>query len=118
MRVKQETIDLILELKAANHRLVYLSNMPEELAQWIERDHPFADWFEDGVFSARVSLVKPDDVIYRCTEEKLSLSGQAPVFVDDMQPNIDTAHRNGWRPIRFENAQQVRARLCDLGLLA
>jgi HAD superfamily hydrolase (TIGR01509 family) len=118
MRVTHDTIDLILELKAANHRLVYLSNMPEELAQWIERDHPFADWFEDGVFSARVSLVKPDDVIYRCTEEKLSLSGQAPIFVDDMQPNIDTAHRNGWRPIRFENAQQVRARLCDLGLLA
>ncbi|WP_416547139.1 HAD-IA family hydrolase [Limnohabitans sp. DCL3] len=117
MRVKPETVDLIHELKAANHRLVYLSNMPEELAQWIESDHPFADWFEDGVFSARVCLVKPDDVIYRCAEEKLSMSGQAPVFVDDMQPNIDAAHRNGWRPVRFETAQQVRARLCDLGLL-
>jgi FMN phosphatase YigB (HAD superfamily) len=92
--------------------------MPEELAQWIECDHPFSDWFEDGVFSARVSLVKPDDVIYRCAEEKLSMAGHAPVFVDDMQPNIDTAHRQGWRPIRFQTAQQVRAQLCDLGLLS
>jgi 2-haloacid dehalogenase/putative hydrolase of the HAD superfamily len=46
------------------------------------------------------------------------MAGHAPVFVDDMQPNIDTAHRQGWRPIRFQTAQQVRAQLCDLGLLS
>lgn len=118
MHVKQDTVALIHELKAAGHRLVYLSNMPEELAQWIERDHPFGDWFEEGVFSARVRHVKPDDGIYRCAVEQLSLHGLSPVFIDDMAPNIHAAQRQGWRPVKFESASQTRAQLCVFGLLA
>lgn len=117
MRVKQETIDLILELKAANHRLVYLSNMPEELAQWIERDHPFDDWFEDGVFSARVCCAKPDDHIYQCAVERLDLQHQSPVFIDDMPLNVTAAQRNGWRSLQFIDAIQTRQALKKLGLL-
>ena len=56
--VTQARAALIHELKACGHRLVYLSNMPHGLARWIEDDHPFADWFEDGIFSARVALMK------------------------------------------------------------
>lgn len=111
MHVKRDTLALIEELKAAGHRLVYLSNMPEELAQWIERDHPFADWFEDGVFSARVRHAKPDDGIYHCARDVLGLHGQSPVFVDDMPRNIETARRHGWRPVLFESAEQVRRTL-------
>ena len=117
MRVKEDTVALIHDLKAAGHRLVYLSNMPEELAQWIERDHPFGDWFEDGVFSARVRHAKPDEGIYHCANEQLGLHGQAPVFLDDMPRNVATAERLGWRPVRFESAAQVRPQLQAWGLL-
>jgi FMN phosphatase YigB (HAD superfamily) len=117
MRVKQDTVSLIHDLKTAGHRLVYLSNMPEELAQWIERDHPFGDWFEDGVFSARVQHAKPDDGIYHCAIEQLGLHGQAPVFVDDMPRNVATAQRLGWRPVQFDTAAQVRQQLEAWGLL-
>jgi 2-haloacid dehalogenase/putative hydrolase of the HAD superfamily len=117
MRVKQDTVALIHDLKTAGHRLVYLSNMPEELAQWIERDHPFGDWFEDGVFSARVQHAKPDDGIYHCAVDRLSLHGQAPVFVDDMPRNVATAQRLGWRPVQFDTAAQVRQQLQAWGLL-
>jgi FMN phosphatase YigB (HAD superfamily) len=117
MRVKQDTVSLIHDLKTAGHRLVYLSNMPEELAQWIERDHPFGDWFEDGVFSARVQHAKPDDGIYHCAVDRLSLHGQAPVFVDDMPRNVATAQRLGWRPVQFDTAAQVRQQLQAWGLL-
>jgi FMN phosphatase YigB (HAD superfamily) len=91
--------------------------MPEELAQWIERDHPFGDWFEDGIFSARVQHAKPDDGIYHCAVERLSLHGQAPVFVDDMPRNVQTAQRLGWRPVQFDTADQVRRQLQAWGLL-
>jgi HAD superfamily hydrolase (TIGR01509 family) len=82
-----------------------------------ERDHPFGDWFEDGVFSARVQHAKPDDGIYHCAVERLSLHGQAPVFVDDMPRNVATAQRLGWRPVQFDTADQVRRQLQAWGLL-
>lgn len=117
MRVKVDTVALIHDLKAAGHRLVYLSNMPEELAQWIERDHPFDDWFEDGVFSARVCCAKPDDHIYQCAVERLDLQHQSPVFIDDMPLNVTAAQRNGWRSLQFIDAIQARQALKKLGLL-
>lgn len=117
MRVKDDTVALIHELKAAGHRLVYLSNMPHGLARWIEDDHPFADWFEDGIFSARVSLTKPDPAIFRLSVERLGVRDPAPVFIDDAQRNIDAAHAVGWRGVRFESASQVRAQLAGLGLI-
>lgn len=117
MRVKAETVAMIHDLKAVGHRLVYLSNMPEELAQWIERAHPLSDWFDDGVFSARVQQVKPEAGIFRCVDDKFGLHGQAPVFVDDMEFNIVAAKRHGWRPIKFTSAIEARFQFTQMGLL-
>lgn len=118
MQVQQETVALIHELKLAGHRLLYLSNMPEELAQWIERDHPLDEWFEQGVFSARVGHIKPDQGMFRCAADLLGLQTASPVFVDDMVPNVLAAHDHGWRGIPFESAAQTRALLHDWGLLS
>jgi len=117
MRVKSDTVALIRELKVRGHRLLYLSNMPHGLARWIEEDHPFADWFEDGIFSARVSMMKPDPAIFLALTTKLSVNDLSPVFIDDAQRNIDAANDVGWRGVRFETAAQVRAQLVIQGLL-
>ena len=117
MQVKQDTVALIHALKAAGHRLLYLSNMPETLARWIERDHPFGDWFEDGVFSARSGHVKPSESIYRYAIERLGLQGQSPVFVDDMPRNVEVAQRLGWRSIHFQAADRLKEQLQAWALL-
>lgn len=117
MHVKQDTVALIQDLKAAGHRLVYLSNMPEELAQWIEQDHPFSDWFEDGVFSARAGLVKPAQAIYRFAENQWNLHETSPVFVDDMPPNVAVAQGLGWRSLQFKTADLLRRELQNWQLL-
>ena len=117
MHIKQDTVQLIHDLKAHGHRLVYLSNMPHGLSHWIEDDHPFADWFEDGIFSARVGLMKPDPAIFRLTVERLGVRDASPVFIDDVQKNIDAACALGWRGVRFDTATQVREQLVTHGLL-
>ena len=117
MRVKADTVALIGDLQVACHRLVYLSNMPHGLSHWIENDHPFADWFEDGVFSARVALMKPDAAIFHALTERLAVNDPSPVFIDDAQRNIDAARALGWCGVRFDTATQVRAELTGLGLL-
>lgn len=117
LTVKADTVALIESLKVQGHRLLYLSNMPQELALWIEEDHPFDHWFEDGVFSARVQQAKPDDAIYHCANEQLALHGVSPIFIDDMPRNVQTAQRLGWRAIRFESAAQVRQELGAHGVM-
>jgi epoxide hydrolase-like predicted phosphatase len=117
MQVKPDTVDLIHALRARGHRLVYLSNMPHGLSHWIEDDHPFADWFEDGIFSARVGLMKPDPAIFHALVRRLGIRDPAPVFIDDVQRNIDAAQALGWRGLRFDAAPQVRAELQAWGLL-
>lgn len=111
LTVKADTVELMRELRDLGHRLVYLSNMPMELAEWIEREHAFFGWFDGGVFSSRVQQAKPDPAIFHTAVQRLGLHGQVPVFLDDMQPNIDVATAQGWHGIRFESAQQAREQL-------
>ena len=106
----QGTVDLIHELKAAGHRLYFLSNMPAPYADHLQAVHPFFVQFEQGIFSAHVQQIKPLPDIFATAQARWPLR-EAPVFIDDVQHNIDAAHRHGWQGIRFETPEQVRATL-------
>ena len=112
----QGTVDLIHELKAAGHRLYFLSNMPAPYADHLQAVHPFFVQFEQGIFSAHVQQIKPLPDIFATAQARWPLR-EAPVFIDDVQHNIDAAHRHGWQGIHFETPQQVRAALVARGYL-
>ena len=106
----QGTVDLIHELKAQGHRLYFLSNMPAGYADHLVRANPFFSQFDDGIFSAHVQQIKPLPDIFATAQARWPLRG-VPVFIDDVQHNIDAAQQHGWRGIRFETPQQTRAAL-------
>ena len=112
----QGTVDLIHELKAQGHRLYFLSNMPAPYADHLVRTNPFFSLFEDGIFSAHVQQIKPLPDIFATAQERWPLRGQ-PVFIDDVQHNIDAAVQHGWQGIRFESPEQVRSDLRGLHFL-
>lgn len=108
------TVDLIHELKAQGHRLYFLSNMPAGYAEHLVRVNPFFSQFDDGIFSAHVQQIKPIPDIFATAQARWPLCGQ-PVFIDDVQHNIDAAELHGWQGIRFESPEQVRANLLERG---
>ena len=110
------TVDLIHALKAAGHRLYFLSNMPAPYAEHLQAVNPFFEQFEEGIFSAHVQQIKPLPDIFATAQARWPLRG-APVFIDDVQHNIDAAQRHGWQGIRFETPQQTRAALVARGYL-
>ncbi len=112
----QGTVDLLHELKAQGHRLYFLSNMPAGYAEHLVRENDFFALFEEGVFSAHVQQIKPQPQIFATAQARWPLRG-SPVFIDDVQHNIDAAALHGWRPIRFETPQQVRSALVSLNCL-
>ena len=111
------TVDIISELKAEGHPLYFLSNMPAGYADHLERAHEFFRHFSDGIFSARVQLIKPQLPIFQSANQRFGVSGQDTIFIDDVQHNIDAAHAHGWTGIRFDEPTQVRRDLVKLGLL-
>jgi 2-haloacid dehalogenase/putative hydrolase of the HAD superfamily len=113
----QGTVDLIHDLKAQGHRLYFLSNMPAGYADHLVRENDFFALFEEGIFSAHVQQIKPQPNIFATAQARWPLQG-TPVFIDDVQHNIDAAALHGWQPIRFETPQQVRSALVGLNCLA
>jgi len=111
------TVALIQELKAAGHRLFYLSNMPEPYADHLERAHPLRQWFEAGVFSGRVKHSKPREEIYRIAEQRFGVAPQSLLLLDDHAVNIRAARACGWQALHFTTADAVRAGLVELGLV-
>lgn len=109
----QGTVDLIHDLKAQGHRLYFLSNMPAPYADHLQAVNPFFSLFEQGIFSAHVQQIKPLPDIFFTAQTRWPLR-EAPVFIDDVQHNIEASRRHGWQGVRFESAEQVRADLVRL----
>lgn len=113
----QGTVDLIHALKAHGHRLYFLSNMPAGYADHLVRENNFFSQFEEGIFSAHVQQIKPLPDIFATAQARWPLRGQ-PMFIDDVQHNIDAAEQHGWQGVRFDTPEQVRADLVGRGYLA
>jgi putative hydrolase of the HAD superfamily len=111
------TVALLRALQQAGHRLFYLSNMPLPYAEHLERHNPFVSDFADGIFSARVGLMKPHAEIFELAERRFALEPARTIFIDDHAGNAGAARSRGWQAVRFENPLQTRGALIDTGWL-
>ncbi len=92
-------------------RLYYLSNMSPPFARTLERKFEFLQWFDGGIFSGDVHLIKPEPAIYQCLQNRHALEPSRTVFIDDVPANVKTAQSLGWHGIHFESAKQVEETL-------
>ncbi|WP_394787984.1 HAD family hydrolase [Rhodoferax sp.] len=117
LHTKDDTAALLPRLQAEGHRLVYLSNMPTPYSQHLLQQRAFFSYFEDGIFSGRVGLVKPEHPIFELAESQWDLTPADTVFIDDNAHNIATAQARGWQAIQFLDAAQCERDLQALGWL-
>ncbi|MGY0196313.1 HAD family hydrolase [Leptothrix sp. BB-4] len=113
-----DTVAWIGRLHQAGHRLFYLSNMPAPFADHLQATHAFLGQFEDGVFSGRVQLAKPDAAIFRLALDRFGIAAEDTVFLDDHVANVDAARALGLHAVLFENAAQAARELAAFGLPA
>lgn len=101
------TVAVIEQLRAAGHRLFFLSNMPAPYADALQARYPLSDWFEDGVFSSRVKLIKPDPAIFHAALAQFGVLASDCVFIDDHPANVQAARELGWGAILFTHPDDV-----------
>ena len=118
LQPQADTVALLQRLKAAGHRLYYLSNMPRAYAAHLERQNAFIGGFLDGIFSARVGLMKPHRAIFELSDERCGLAGMPTVFIDDHAGNIAAAQAHGWQTVHFSGAAQAERELQQAGWLS
>lgn len=98
------------------HALYYLSNMPVPYARLLEQRHAFVHWFDGGLFSGDVRLIKPDPAIYLLLQQRYLLPPAQTLFIDDLKANVHAAQALGWHGIHFESAAQLQAELQQFAL--
>jgi putative hydrolase of the HAD superfamily len=108
---------LLRRLRTAGHRLFFLSNMPKPYADRLEAAHPLKEWFDDGLFSSRIGMVKPEPAIFHEAARHFGISPRESVFIDDFALNVKAARALGWDGIHFLSGAQCEADLAARGLL-
>lgn len=106
-----DSVMLLRRLREEGHTLYFLSNMPAPVADHLERSHDFVRWFRDGVFSARVGLVKPERAIFDLAAERFGARPGELLFLDDHRPNVEAARAAGWHALHFVDAAQAEPAL-------
>lgn len=91
--------------------LYYLSNMSEPFSRMLEQRYGFLQWFDGGIFSGDVQLIKPEPAIYEMLQSRYALEPDSVIFIDDMLYNVEAARTLGWHAIHFTSAPQLRTAL-------
>lgn len=117
LQLLSDSAALLDDLQQAGHRLFYLSNMPAPFADHLEAHQPVLQRFEDGVFSARVRLAKPDAAIFELALDRFGVAAADCIFLDDHPANIATARQLGLGAVHFTDAAAARQALLAWNVL-
>jgi putative hydrolase of the HAD superfamily len=110
------TVELLAQLRMRREqgealRLYYLSNMPVPYARVLEERHAFFRWFDGGIFSGDVRMLKPQREIYELLAARYRLVPSETVFIDDSAPNVAAARELGWYAIHCTAPSALPAQL-------
>jgi 2-haloacid dehalogenase len=81
------------------------------------REEAFFGRFRDIVVSGDEKLLKPDPAIYYLALKRFGLKPDEALFIDDRAINVEGAEAVGMRAHLFTDAERLRRRLAEEGLL-
>jgi glucose-1-phosphatase len=106
-RLDTDLVAYIRQLRR-DYKTGLLSNAFSNLRGMVTETWKFADAFDVMVISAEVGLAKPDPRIYHLALDRLGVSPEAAVFIDDYARNVEAARRLKMNAIHFKDPQQAR----------
>jgi HAD superfamily hydrolase (TIGR01509 family) len=106
-----QNTSLLKRLKKARFGLYYISNFPHDMFDVLSKKYDFFRFFDGGIYSASVKVLKPDPEIYRRLIKDYQLNASESLFIDDLQKNIDSAGREGFLTLHLTQAEKLEQEL-------
>jgi HAD superfamily hydrolase (TIGR01509 family) len=110
----EENIDLVKSL-SLNYQLGVLSNACHNHAERV-KDLGIYDHFNKVLLSCDTGFQKPEKEAYLQILEKMEISPEEALFIDDLNENIIGAESVGITGILYESPVQLRSSLEKLGI--
>ncbi len=114
---KAESLALAREL-AGKYVMATINNESLDLNSHRIDKFGLRDIFTAFFSSCFVRLRKPDPAIYRLALDVLQKNHEECCFIDDRPLNLEGARQAGIHVIRFQDANQLRRELAQLGVVA
>jgi putative hydrolase of the HAD superfamily len=113
-QINQSMVRWSMALQATGYKTAVLSNAPLEFAKDFRERFEWLRDFDVSIFSAELSMAKPDAAIYRHCLQQLVVEPHEALFIDDNEHNVQAARTNGLAAIRFESVGQLSAELAEM----
>lgn len=114
----QGTVAILSELKKRKTPVYALTNWNTDTFTIARKVFDFLDWFDGIVVSGIEKTVKPGPHIYQILMNRYAIDPAKAVFIDDHEPNVETARKLGFTGIRFTTPEDLRQRLRAIDLLS
>jgi HAD superfamily hydrolase (TIGR01509 family) len=112
------TVEIVSELEnMGRYRLILLSDHVRELVEYVLVKHRFLELFDEKIFSYEVGRLKSDKDSFVTLLSELKIDAGETLFIDDSDANVRAAEKVGIEGIRFMDADELRERLLNIGLL-
>ncbi|MFN8444262.1 MAG: HAD family phosphatase [Caldilineaceae bacterium] len=115
-RIDWSMIELIRSLHP-RYQTAIISNAMDNLHETVARFDPYGRLFDCVVGSAYEKVMKPSPEIFLRTLDRLQLTPQQALFVDDFAHNIVGAQAVGLQTLHFKPGLDLRHELKYLGIL-
>jgi putative hydrolase of the HAD superfamily len=100
-----------IRARAETHRLGIISNSFVGATERENARYGYSSLFGIVIYSHEVGLQKPDPAIFRLALERLGVSAEEAVFVDDVLGHVHAARAMGMRAVLFRYTGETIAEL-------
>lgn len=99
-------LELVKNAKSQGLRVAVLTNIIKPVYDIINQSGQYG-LFDDVIASCEVGLAKPQIEIYELALERIGVSAQQSIFIDDKTTNIEAANKMGFKTILAQNPNQI-----------
>lgn len=108
--------DLVSALKQNGYDVAILSNDSKEMFTKKRERFNFDKLFNDIIVSSEYGVIKPNPEIYWIALKKINSLPERSVLIDDRSENIKAATDIGMYTVLFQDAEQLKVELYNLGI--
>jgi len=114
--LQRDVLELIEQMQG-RYQIALLSNASDQLERLLSEPLGIRHLFDAVVVSAQEGVAKPNPAIYQVALDRLGITPEQALFVDDMDLNTSVASRIGMDTITYRASFDLRLQLKLRGLL-